>query len=117
VPRSLARWVLPLLLLALVAGGLAAPRAQEVSFSRQFLQDPKTLEIGRKVWAERCAFCHGKTAYPGKAPRLQPARYTPEFVYDRVTFGFGAMPPWKDAYSELERKAVSAYVVSPEFAN
>lgn len=113
--RSGLRWFLPLpLALGL---GLAGPgRAQDVTFSPEFLRDPQTLELGRRIWVERCTLCHGQAAYPGKAPRLTPSRYTPEFVYDRVTFGFRAMPPWKDAYSEQERKAVAAYVVSREFA-
>jgi mono/diheme cytochrome c family protein len=56
-------------------------------------------------------------AYPGKAPKLQPSRYTPEFVYDRVSNGFQGMPPWRQEFSEQELRAVVAYVLSKEFSN
>ena len=64
-----------------------------------------------------CKFCHGKAAYPGKAPKLTPSRYTPEFVYDRVTNGFRGMPPWKAQYSDKERQGVTVYIMSKEFHN
>lgn len=50
-------------------------------------------------------------------PKVQPSRYTPRFVYDRVTNGFRGMPSWKHEFSEAERKAVTAYVMSQEFSN
>ncbi|MFQ5936978.1 MAG: c-type cytochrome [Acidiferrobacterales bacterium] len=83
----------------------------------QYLASPKNIALGNEVWFKRCKFCHGKTAYPGKAPKLEPWRYTPAFVYDRVTNGFRAMPSWKQEFSEAERRAVVAYVMSREFSN
>lgn len=108
----------PLALVLAVGSTLAFSRAgaQDVSFSQEFMKSAQTIEMGRKVWQERCVFCHGKDSYPGKAPRLDPKRYTPEFVYDRVTNGFKGMPPWKD-FSVEQRKAVSAFVLSPEFTS
>ena len=41
------------------------------------------------VFGWRTAF----SAYPGKAPKLNPGTYTPDFIFDRVTYGFGKMPP------------------------
>jgi mono/diheme cytochrome c family protein len=112
-PRGLAL----LLALGLAVGvTLGRARADDVKFPPEFVKSPQTIEMGRKVWQERCVFCHGKDAYPGKAPRLNPSKYTPEFVYDRVTNGFRGMPPWKD-YNEEQRKAVSVFVVSPEFTS
>ena len=97
--------------------GLSRARgADDVKFTPELMTSPQTIEMGRKVWQERCVFCHGKSAYPGKAPRLDPKRYTPEFVYDRVTNGFRGMPPWKD-YNEEQRKAVAVFVLSPEFTS
>ena len=93
-----------------------AGRAQDVTFSPEFMKSPQTIEMGRKVWQERCVFCHGKDAYPGKGPRLNPSKYTAEFVYDRVTNGFRGMPPWKD-YNDEQRKAVAAFVLSLEFSS
>lgn len=91
--------------------------AQDVTIPKEFLNDPKNIDLGRELWGTRCTFCHGKKAYPGKAPRLDPSRYTPEFVYDRVTNGFRGMPPWKHEFDEAQRKAIVAYVMSPDFSN
>lgn len=88
-----------------------------VQFTPQYLSDPVNIALGREVWSKRCKFCHGRQAYPGKAPRLQPARYTPQFVYDRVTNGFRGMPSWKNEFSEKELKAVVTYVMSKDFPN
>lgn len=91
----------------------ARPR---IEFTREFLQDPQVVALGADVWKRRCTFCHGRQAYPGKAPRLRPSRYQPQFVYDRVTFGFRAMPSFAHEFGERERRAVVAWVLSPEFA-
>lgn len=107
------------LVLAVALG--AAAYAQEVSkppepFTEDFLTDEENIEAGKAVWDEQCKHCHGKDAYPGKAPKLKPYKYEPEFVYRRVTDGFRKMPPWKDVYSDLERMQVSAYILSKEFS-
>jgi cytochrome c5 len=46
------------------ANGPAPP----VEFTKEFLGDAKNVQQGREVWQTRCEFCHGKMAYPGKAP-------------------------------------------------
>ncbi len=84
-------------------------------FTEAFLNDPANIAAGEEIWAGPCRGCHGKSAYPGKAPKLRPARYTPEFVYDRVTNGFRKMPAFKDVYTKEERMSVAAYVLSEEF--
>ena len=99
------------------AGSPANAPAPPVEFSREFLGDPKNVQKGRVVWQARCHFCHGKAAYPGKAPKLDPSRYTPAFVYDRVANGFQGMPPWRHEFSVDELKSVVAYVLSREFPN
>lgn len=86
------------------------------AFTEAFLNDPAQLEIGRELWEDTCRHCHGRSAYPGKAPKLKPRKYTPDFVYDRVTHGFRKMPAWKDVFSQEERMAISAYVMSKKFA-
>ena len=106
----------------IVAGLVALPAgraglAQGVAFAPEYLRDPRKIELGRQVWVTRCQFCHGKAAYPGKAPKLDPSRYTAEFVYDRVTNGFQGMPSWKHEFSEDQRKAVVAYILSKDFSN
>jgi mono/diheme cytochrome c family protein len=91
--------------------------APTVEFTPEFLGDPKNVQKGRAVWQARCQFCHGKTAYPGKAPKLDPSRYTPQFVYDRVVNGFQGMPPWRHEFSVEDLKAVVAFVLSKDFSN
>jgi mono/diheme cytochrome c family protein len=88
-----------------------------VEFTPEFLGDPKIIQRGRGVWQARCQFCHGRSAYPGKAPKLDPSRYTPAFVYDRVANGFQGMPPWRHEFSMDDLKAVVAFVLSKEFSN
>jgi mono/diheme cytochrome c family protein len=81
----------------------------------EVLKDSKTITQGEKLWQEQCTHCHGAKAYPGKAPRLQPRLYKPEFVWDRTHNGFRGMPPWKDVYKPEEIIALVAYVLSDEF--
>jgi cytochrome c len=80
------------------------------------LNDPANIAMGGDIWGEQCRHCHGRNAYPGKAPKLKPRRYKPEFVFDRVTNGFRKMPAWKDVYSLDERVAIVAYVKSRKFS-
>ena len=86
---------------ATVQGAEPAPE-----FTEEILNDPKVIEAGRALWQDQCRHCHGKSAYPGKAPKLKPRRYKPDFVYDRITNGFRKMPAWKDVYSQDERMSV-----------
>ena len=94
----------------------AAAKEEVVAFTEAFLSDPANIGIGKEVWEEQCRHCHGKSAYPGKAPKLKPRRYTPEFVYKRVTFGFRKMPAWEDIYDQNQRMGVTAYILSREFS-
>jgi mono/diheme cytochrome c family protein len=111
---------IPAALLAFATPSLVpASVAQEVDaeFTEEFLQDPEVIAQGREIWVDHCRLCHGaRTAYPGKAPPLRPRRYTPEFVYHRTTYGFRDMPAWQDVYSEEERMAVTAYILSNRFS-
>lgn len=107
--------VVALGLLGLVSG--RPGQAQEARFTTQYLNDPRAIEQGRQVWVKRCTFCHGKTAYPGKGPKLDPSRYTPQFVYDRVVKGFRGMPSWTHEFTDEELRAVVAYILSGDFSN
>ena len=86
------------------------------TFDKSYLTSSTNIEAGREVWEVQCRHCHGKSAYPGKAPKLNPGAYTPDFVYDRVTYGFRGMPPWKAVFTLEQRKAVVAYVKSDNFS-
>ena len=108
--------------LALI-GVLSAPALAEGTeeaapqFTKEFLSDPKVNALGREIWEDQCQFCHGKNAYPGKAPKLKPRKYTPEFVYKRVTKGFKGMPAWAEVYDQDERMAVTAWIKNKDFSN
>lgn len=85
-------------------------------FDKAYLSSKKNIAAGRDVWHNQCRHCHGASAYPGKAPKLNPGQLAPDFIYDRVTFGFGKMPAWKDVFSVEQRKAVVAYIKSDDFS-
>jgi mono/diheme cytochrome c family protein len=85
------------------------------TFNEDFLSDPAHIETGKEVWEGTCRGCHGAQAYPGKAPKLSPKKYTPDFVFDRVTNGYKQMPPWKEVFSKEERMSLVAWVLSDRF--
>jgi mono/diheme cytochrome c family protein len=97
------------------AKGAAKPEPVPV-FDRKYLSSAKAIKAGREVWEAQCRHCHGAAAYPGKAPKLNPGMLEPDFIYDRVTYGFGKMPGWKEVFSLEQRKSVVAYVKSPGFS-
>jgi hypothetical protein len=97
----------------LVAGGLATAIAQNVDkkaetfevtpeeaelvspevaaeeppvFTEEYLKDPANFEVAKTVW-ETCGGCHGSRAYPGKAPKLRPKLYSPQFIFNQGTVG------------------------------
>ena len=101
----------------LVLAGWLAPGATlaagEDSFTEAELADQAMIAEGRKIWKKTCRHCHSRRgAYPGKAPKLKPARYKPGFVYRRVTKGFRSMPSWKKRLSLEQRRAVTVYIMS-----
>jgi mono/diheme cytochrome c family protein len=89
---------------------------EDVEFTEEYLDNEEVIDAGEVIWEEQCQHCHGSKAYPGKAPKLKPYKYEPDFVFYRVTKGFKAMPPWKDIYTVEERMAVVAYVLSDDFS-
>ncbi len=93
-----------------------AGREPEPVFDKKYLADAKAIQTGKEVWDGQCRHCHGASAYPGKAPKLDPGALEPGFIYDRVTYGFGKMPGWKDVFSLEQRKSVVAYIKSREFS-
>lgn len=115
--QSLEAAALGLCLSLSTAAALAdnTPEEEPPQFSEAYLNDPANIEAGKVIWQQQCRHCHGSSAYPGKAPKLKPRRYKPEFVYKRVTNGFGKMPAWKEIFSREERMSVVAYVKSEKF--
>ena len=92
-----------------------APRDPPPALPAAMLKDPKVIAGGEALWKENCAHCHGSKAYPGKAPKLQPHKYKPDFVWDRVHNGFKDMPAWKELYSPEQVIALVAWVMSEDF--
>jgi mono/diheme cytochrome c family protein len=107
-------------LVSLVVGlGIATPvvlAEEHPEFTEEYLNDPVNIAVGKEIWVGQCALCHGARAYPGKAPKLKPKRYTPDFTYKRITKGFRKMPPWEDVYTLEERMALVAWIKSRKFS-
>jgi mono/diheme cytochrome c family protein len=97
---------------------LAPAQAQEKApvFDKAYLSSKANIELGKNVWETQCRHCHGASAYPGKAPKLNPGQLAPDLIYDRVTYGFGKMPAWKEVFSVEQRKGVVAYIKSDDFS-
>jgi mono/diheme cytochrome c family protein len=125
---SLRRAPLMLCVSTLLAFGLASttvwseeaatPAANEEpvpEFTAAMIKDPVNVEAGKQVWDGQCRHCHGNSAYPGKAPKLKPSNYQPDFVYDRVTNGFRKMPAWKAVFTQKQRIGVTAFIMGEEF--
>lgn len=87
-----------------------------VPFTEAYLSAEGNINAGGEFWAAQCRHCHGAKAYPGKAPKLKPAKYQPDWVYSRVTDGFRKMPAWKDEYTDDERMQIVAYIMSGSFS-
>ncbi len=107
-------------LLAAMAATAGEKRQKTVEqipvFDKAYLSSAANIESGRNLWQTQCRHCHGVAAYPGKAPKLNPGQLAPDLIYERVTFGFGKMPAWKDVFSFEQRKSVVAYIKSAAFA-
>ena len=84
-------------------------------FDKAYLSNPKNIAAGQAIWEAQCRHCHGAKAYPGKAPKLSPGQLQPDFIFDRVTNGFGKMPGWKAVFTYEQRKSVVAYIKSNDF--
>lgn len=109
--------------LALLVAGLLlfppplAAEEEAPDLGEAVLGERERIDEGREIFQEQCSLCHGRSAYPGKAPRLRPSRYSPEFVFDRVSNGFRDMPAWGDAFTQEELISVVAYIMSDRFSN
>ncbi len=119
--ESLLRIVMALMVTAIFSASafisLGGPAAAEVKLTDSFMSDPANIEVGKEIFKKRCSRCHGQRAYPGKGPKLNPKKYSPQFVYKRITKGFRGMPSWKRIYNEKQRKSLTAYILSKNFSN
>lgn len=94
-----------------------AARSDETGLTPEFLSDPAHIALGKELFQGHCAGCHGRNAYPGKAPTLKPKKLSPEDVYLRITYGWRKMPAWEDVFTDEELMAITAYVKSDHFSN
>jgi mono/diheme cytochrome c family protein len=110
--------VLPLLAMAALATLTSASPglAQEPEFSETFMSDEGNIRLGQELWRQQCVKCHGASSYPGKGPKLNPARMPPDEIYLKMTYGFGRMPAWEDVFSDEERMAITAYMKSNRYS-
>jgi mono/diheme cytochrome c family protein len=114
--RNLALALSPLIgLLAVSTVGIT--HADETELTEEFLNDPAQIELGQELFQQQCAKCHGRGAYPGKAPKLSVKKLAPEDVYLRVAYGFRKMPAWEDVFTDEQLMAITAYVKSDDFSN
>ena len=112
---------LPLLALGALALTLLIPprpaQAADPTFTEADLADPANVALGKQLFKQQCALCHGHLAYPGKVPHLKPRWLSPDDVYARITYGYGKMPPREDVFTDEQRMAITAYLKSPNFSN
>jgi mono/diheme cytochrome c family protein len=90
--------------------------ADETELTEEFLSDPENVSLGQELWRQQCVKCHGRSSYPGKAPKLNPRRLAPDEIYLKTTYGFGRMPAWEDVFTDHERMAITAYMKSDRFS-
>jgi mono/diheme cytochrome c family protein len=100
--------------LLLATAGLAQ---EDPEFTEEYLSNQDNIQLGKELFQQQCNKCHGKGAYPGKAPKLRPRKLSPEDIYLRITYGFRRMPPWEEVYTNEQRMALTAYLKSDIFSN
>lgn len=114
VLAAAATWAAPVV--QAQAPAAAEPDEPVPTFAAEFMRDPKVIATGREVWQQQCRHCHGNSAYPGKAPKLSPGSMDPVFIFDRITYGFKGMPPWRHVFTREQRLALVAYIKSDGFS-
>ncbi|MEM7023037.1 MAG: cytochrome c [Pseudomonadota bacterium] len=118
MPRRLRDLPVAIMLAGIVIASVSVTaHADETELTEEFLSDPAQIDLGQELFKQQCAKCHGKGAYPGKAPKLKVHKLTPEDVYLRVAYGFRRMPGWEDVFTDEELMAITAYVKSNKFSN
>jgi len=106
---------LMLIALAMPLGQIASAE-DDPEFTEALLNDPEMIARGKDLFIQECRHCHGKNAYPGKAPKLKPKKLSAEDVYLRMSYGWRKMPAWEEVLTQDERVAVTVYVKSKDFS-
>ena len=110
---SLRRTLAGLLLLIVIAGACASD-TPEVPAGPDGELDP-VLVLGREVFVDRCANCHGNSGGGDRGPRIAGDATLEEYpgVADVIEFvrgGKGVMPGFDDKLSDTELEAVARFV-------
>jgi mono/diheme cytochrome c family protein len=115
---ALRRFVL-LMALVTILGSVdpTVPTAQDLEFPEEFMTDMTVIREGRDLFQQQCGHCHGSRAYPGKAPRLRPDRYEPDFVFWVIQGGYGNMPSMGEMFDDEETKKIVAWIKSNIFSH
>lgn len=95
----------------------AAREAPEVADATT--TDAEAVARGEKLFAKRCAMCHGKTGKGGVGPDLTAAEYhysrDPDAVVQTITGGRpGGMPAFGNELSPADVDALARFVLSLE---
>ena len=104
------------LLISISALSIKVNSEEKSQFTNIMMKNVDIFNQGKEIWFDQCTHCHGYKAYPGKAPKLKPKRYKPEFVYKRVTKGFRKMPAWEEIYSREEIESLVVYIMNKNFS-
>lgn len=96
---------------AFVAG--CSSGAPQVPLGSDGEPDPE-LTVGRDVWSQRCASCHGKNGGGNRGPKLNDGKVVEVFPDPAdegqlIADGKGGMPAFSGELSESELKAVVRY--------
>ena len=83
------------------------------------LKSPALVQHGRDLFSETCTYCHGENAAGGAggAPGLQGRTdLGAQEIFDTISEGriraSNIMPAWKEALSQGDRWALTAYILS-----
>ena len=89
---------------------------EKIKFTNEIMKNADFFKVGKEIWFDQCTHCHGYKAYPGKAPKLKPKRYKPQFVYKRIAKGFRKTPAWEEIYTHEEIQSLVVYVMDKKFS-
>ena len=105
-----------LILTSISALSIKVNSQEKIKFTNEIMNNADLFKSGKEIWFDQCTHCHGYKAYPGKAPKLKPKRYKPQFVYKRIAKGFRKMPAWEEIYSQEEMQSIVVYVMDKKFS-
>ena len=105
-----------LILTSILVLSIRVNSEEKVMFTKEIMNNADFFKEGKRIWFDQCTHCHGYKAYPGKAPKLKPKRYKPQFVYKRIAKGFRKMPAWEEIYSHKEIQSLVVYVMDKKFS-